>query len=100
MPRLVFSSGIVQSIYPLLVFILVALDKIHYSRGPQSLCNGEIPERRGCSEAAVPVTFEIRVDAERNGTDSAHQMVDGLQRTDSISSVEETHKVELCKVSG
>ncbi|VDC05457.1 unnamed protein product [Peniophora sp. CBMAI 1063] len=49
------------SIYPLTVFILVALDKIHHSQGPRSLSNDSWPWKR---EPVVAVTLEV--DVERN----------------------------------
>lgn len=48
-----------QSIYPLMVFILVALDKIHHSRGPLTLRNIELPNER---DYAVTVTFDADVE--------------------------------------
>ncbi|KZV71081.1 hypothetical protein PENSPDRAFT_650974 [Peniophora sp. CONT] len=58
-----------------MIFILVALDKIHYSRGPQVLSNVQaLPESRQRREV-VSVTFEV--DVERGGLQSpseAHAM--------------------------
>ena len=55
-----------------MVFILVALDKMHHSRGVQVVRN-ELPETR---HGAVTVTFEVAVErsVEQN-PGSAHPMV-------------------------
>ncbi|KZV60071.1 hypothetical protein PENSPDRAFT_367569 [Peniophora sp. CONT] len=66
----------ITSIYPLAVFILVALDKVHHSRGPRVLRNDDGPKERAPVEA-VTVTFEI--DIERSTIpipDSAHPMAE------------------------
>ncbi|KZV67777.1 hypothetical protein PENSPDRAFT_653789 [Peniophora sp. CONT] len=49
----------ITSIYPLIIFILVALDKFHHSRGPQLLRNDQSRKER---DQAVTVTFEIDVE--------------------------------------
>ncbi|KZV59879.1 hypothetical protein PENSPDRAFT_376882 [Peniophora sp. CONT] len=84
----------ITSIYPLIVFILVALDKIHHSRGPQILRNNEWPKERG---PLVTVTFDI--DVERStavavSPTSAHPMM-ALPRTSNLPSA-----VDNAKVSG
>ena len=48
-----------QSIYPLIVFILVALDKVHYTRGPRVLLDEESSVD---SNAAVTVTFDLDIE--------------------------------------
>ncbi|VDC05456.1 unnamed protein product [Peniophora sp. CBMAI 1063] len=62
------DAGMAQitSIYPLAVFILVALDKVHHSRGPQILRNNDWPKER------IPiVSVTLEVDVGRNaGLDS------------------------------
>ena len=71
-----------QSIYPLILFILVALDKIHHSRGLQALRSTDHPKQRGPSEA-VTVTFEV--DIERStipAPNSAHQRAEVWHRED------------------
>ena len=58
MSRLVHT--LLQTIYPLIVFILVALDKLHHSQGmPMSLRTSEWYKRRG---PTVTVTFDIDVE--------------------------------------
>ncbi|KZV67790.1 hypothetical protein PENSPDRAFT_754676 [Peniophora sp. CONT] len=62
-------------IYPLMVFILVALDKIHQSRGPQTLRDKVLPQEM---DFAVTVTFEV--DVERSAAQSpgsARTIVEG-----------------------
>ncbi|KZV66951.1 hypothetical protein PENSPDRAFT_688549 [Peniophora sp. CONT] len=74
----------ITSIYPLIIFMLVALDKIQHSRGPRILHNKEWPDDRG---AAVPFTFEIDVDRNMTlGPTSAHPMLalSGANRSPSL----------------
>ncbi|KZV59878.1 hypothetical protein PENSPDRAFT_760281 [Peniophora sp. CONT] len=66
----------ITSIYPLIVFILVAADKIHHSRGPRVLRNEDWPKERSPVEA-VTVTFEIDIERSRMLVpDSAHPMAE------------------------
>ena len=52
-----------QSIYPLVVFILVALNKMHYAREAQWPSRpAECPEKRLTRETAMTVTFDIEVE--------------------------------------
>ncbi|KZV66935.1 hypothetical protein PENSPDRAFT_67793 [Peniophora sp. CONT] len=51
----------ITTIYPLIVFILVALDKVHHSRTPKMPRNDERPQQRNFAEA-VTVTFEIDIE--------------------------------------
>ncbi|KZV60432.1 hypothetical protein PENSPDRAFT_659567 [Peniophora sp. CONT] len=67
-----------------MVFILVALDKIHYSRGPVTLRNVESPKER---DYAVTVTFEV--DVERS-VPSALPVVTLSRSSDSESAMGET----------
>lgn len=53
-----------QSIYPLAVFVLVALDKAHHSREDQSRSNNNWSKERSPAEA-VTITFEIDVERSR-----------------------------------
>ncbi|KZV59876.1 hypothetical protein PENSPDRAFT_376842 [Peniophora sp. CONT] len=85
----------ITSIYPLVVFVLVAADKIHHSRGPRVLRNDDWPKERAPVEA-VTVTFEI--DIERSIMpipDSAHPMAesgeDDLGKVAGIARSEEKH---------
>lgn len=48
-----------QTIYPLIIFILVALDKAHYERGPRALHQGEGSRLRG---EALTVTLDIDIE--------------------------------------
>ncbi|KZV60431.1 hypothetical protein PENSPDRAFT_644281 [Peniophora sp. CONT] len=50
----------ITSIYPLMVFSLVALDKLHHSRGPWTLHHDVYQPEEG--NQAVTVTFEIDVE--------------------------------------
>ncbi|KZV67778.1 hypothetical protein PENSPDRAFT_41925 [Peniophora sp. CONT] len=50
----------ITSIYPLTVFILVALDKIHHSRGPRTLRTDDLPREMNHT---VTVTLEIYVES-------------------------------------
>ncbi|VDB85184.1 unnamed protein product [Peniophora sp. CBMAI 1063] len=52
----------ITSIYPLIIFILVAIDKIHYLRGPQVLLDDELP---GNMDTAVTVTVDVVADRDR-----------------------------------
>ena len=47
-----------KSIYPLTVFILVALDKVHHSHRPQFRCEEEHEERRPVVKIALEVNME------------------------------------------
>ncbi|KZV63845.1 hypothetical protein PENSPDRAFT_197642 [Peniophora sp. CONT] len=63
------------SIYPLIVFTLVALDKVHHSRGSQTLHNDTWPKERG---TGVTVTLEIDVErstAPNGGQTASYPMV-------------------------
>ena len=86
-----------QSIYPLIVFILVALDKVHHSRGSRNLCDDDWPNKRG---AAVTVTLEVDVErsAARNST-SAPQMPLFLGANDKLYPGDDT-KLPVPSVSG
>ncbi|KZV66946.1 hypothetical protein PENSPDRAFT_654467 [Peniophora sp. CONT] len=78
----------ITSIYPLMVFILVALDKIHHSRGPRALRTNEWPKERG---PAVTVTFEV--DVERSMAlepTSTHPMLALSSTNDAPPSVDDT----------
>ncbi|KZV60075.1 hypothetical protein PENSPDRAFT_760203 [Peniophora sp. CONT] len=84
------------SIYPLIVFILIALDKIHHSRGPRVLRNDNWPKERSPVEA-VTVTFQI--DIERSTMpipDSAHPMVENSEddpgKVAGVAGGEEKHR--------
>ena len=56
---LITTYALIQSIYPLIVFILVALDKAHHSRGPRVSRNGWSKER------GPPVNIALEVNMER-----------------------------------
>ncbi|KZV67783.1 hypothetical protein PENSPDRAFT_653796 [Peniophora sp. CONT] len=49
----------ITSIYPLIIFILVNLNKVHYTRGPRVLLDDEVPTDK---DLAVTITFEIDVE--------------------------------------
>lgn len=65
------SPSTAQSIYPLIVFILVQLDKVHHSRVLKPLRNNDLPKERSF---AVTVTFDIDVERSTAAPDltSAH----------------------------
>ena len=64
-----------------MVFILIALDKIHHSHGPWSLCE-ELPK-----EVHAPIAVAIEIDVERsiNGVGPTYAMRT-LRRSDEGSS--------------
>lgn len=61
----------IQSIYPLFIFILVNLNKVHYTRGPRVLLDDEEPMEK---DPAVTVTFEI--DVERSTVQDEAKVLD------------------------
>ena len=58
---LITTYALIQSIYPLIVFILVALDKVHRFQMPQNLRNDGWSGNRGAT-----VTVSLEVDVERS----------------------------------
>ena len=78
---------LMQSIYPLAVFILVALDKVHHSRGLRIVRN-EWSKERG---AAVSVTLEVNVERSTVlGSRSAYPVATLQDVDDSITAADDT----------
>ncbi|KZV60526.1 hypothetical protein PENSPDRAFT_339622 [Peniophora sp. CONT] len=80
----------ITSIYPLTVFILVALDKIYHSRGPRTAHNEERtkePQR----DYAVTVTFDV--DVERSALQNpgfAYPLIELRGRDENKSTTDDT----------
>ena len=75
-----------ESIYPLAVFILVALNKMNYSRDVQVVRN-EAPKTR---DGAVTVTFEIAIERSMEQNPGSAQLMVAESSGDDGSTLSET----------
>ncbi|VDC05459.1 unnamed protein product [Peniophora sp. CBMAI 1063] len=80
----------ITTIYPLMVFIFVALDKAHHSRRRQILRNNDWPKEQ---TPAVTVTFEVDVERNTGSSPPSTYPMSVLQYTDDSSTAVDDTKL-------